>query len=40
MRQIRCTCTLFYYDGPQVLEARDGIGGHYVAVLVSSDIRN
>ena len=33
MKQIRCTSTLFYYDGPQVLEARDGIGGHYVAVL-------
>ena len=36
MKQIRCTSTLFYYDGPQVLEARDGIGGHYVAVLAPS----
>ena len=33
MKGIRCTSTLFHYDGPQVMEARDGIGGHYVAVL-------
>ena len=25
--------TLVYYDGPQVFEARDSIGGHYIAVL-------
>ena len=37
MKQIRHTNTLFYYDGPQVFEARDAIGGHYVAVLAPSD---
>ena len=34
MKTIRHTSTLFYYDGPQVFEARDAIGGHYVAVMV------
>ncbi len=34
MNTIRHTATLFYYDGPQVFEARDEIGGHYVAVMV------
>ncbi|MCX6973002.1 MAG: hypothetical protein NTZ94_01670 [Verrucomicrobia bacterium] len=34
MKTIQHTQTLFYYDGPQVFEARDGIGGHYVAVMV------
>ena len=29
--------TLFYYDGPHVFEARDAIGGHYVAVMVGSE---
>ena len=29
MKLIRHTKTLFYYDGPQVIEARDAIGGHY-----------
>ena len=33
MKTIQHTTTLFYYDGPQVFEARDAIGGHYVAVL-------
>ena len=33
MKTIQHTQTLFYYDGPQVIEARDAIGGHYVAVL-------
>ena len=37
MKHIRHTNTLFYYDGPQVFEARDAIGGHYVAVLAPSD---
>jgi hypothetical protein len=37
MRTIRHTTTLFYYDGPQVFEARDTIGGHYIAVAVESD---
>ena len=34
MRSIRHTATLYYYDGPQVFEARDAVGGHYVAVMV------
>lgn len=34
MKTIRHSNTLFYYDGPQVFEARDAIGGHYVAVMV------
>lgn len=33
MKTIQYHSTLFYYDGPQVIEARDEIGGHYVAVL-------
>jgi len=37
MKTIRHSATLFYYDGPQVFEARDGIGGHYVAVLVGPE---
>ncbi len=36
MKHISHTNTLFYYDGPQVFEARDAIGGHYVAVLAPS----
>lgn len=34
MKTIRHTTTLYYYDGPQVFEARDSIGGHYVGVMV------
>jgi hypothetical protein len=34
MKVIRHTRTLYYSDGIQVFEARDGIGGHYVAVMV------
>ncbi|MBI3871001.1 MAG: hypothetical protein HY299_20925 [Verrucomicrobia bacterium] len=37
MKTIRHTATLFYYDGPQVFEARDAIGGHYVAVMVEPE---
>lgn len=37
MKTIRYTTTLFYYDGVQVFEARDTIGGHYVAVLTDTD---
>ena len=33
MKQLRYVSTLYYYDGPQVIEARDRIGGHYVGVL-------
>lgn len=37
MKTIHHHQTLFYYDGPQVIEARDAIGGHYVAVMVESE---
>ena len=37
MKTIHHTQTLFYYDGPQVFEARDAIGGHYVAVMVEPE---
>lgn len=37
MKTIHHTHTLFYYDGPQVIEALDAIGGHYVAVLVEDE---
>lgn len=40
MKTIQHTNTLFYYDGPQVFEARDAIGGHYIAVMVESDNLN
>jgi hypothetical protein len=35
MKTIRHKTTLFYYDGPQVIEARDAIGGHYLAVMTN-----
>lgn len=34
MKTIKAANTLYYYDGPQVIEARDPIGGHYIAVMV------
>jgi hypothetical protein len=34
VKTIRHTTTLYYYDGPQVFEARDAIGGHYVGVMI------
>jgi hypothetical protein len=34
MKTVRHTMTLVYYDGLQVFEALDAIGGHYVAVMV------
>ena len=37
MTRIRYVETLVYYDGPQVFEARDAIGGHYIALLGPSD---
>src|ERR1035441_4037089 len=37
MKTIRHSTTLFYYDGPQVFEARDPIGGHYVAVMIEAE---
>jgi hypothetical protein len=36
MKTIRHHATLFYYDGPQVFEARDTIGGHYLALLTEN----
>ena len=33
MIRIHHVRTLVYYDMPQVFEARDVIGGHYIAVL-------
>lgn len=35
MNRVHYTATLFYYDGPQVFEARDDIGGRYVGVAVT-----
>jgi hypothetical protein len=37
MKEIHHTATLLYYDGPQIFEARDVIGGQYVGVLVDAD---
>ena len=37
MARIRHVRTLVYYDGPQVFEARDTIGGHYIAVMGAFD---
>ena len=37
MTKIRYARTLVYYDGPQVFEARDAIGGHYIAVMGPPD---
>ena len=34
MKSVRITAVLFEYDGPQVLEARDRIGGHYIVVTL------
>lgn len=34
MKTIRPTAVLDYYDGVQIFEGRDAIGGHYVGVLV------
>ena len=38
MKTIYHYSTLFYYDGPQVFEARDAIGGHYIAMMVNSEL--
>ena len=37
MKTIRHTRTLYYYDGPQVFEARDSIGGHYIALMIPAE---
>ncbi len=36
MKTIRHTDTLVYYDGIQVFEGQDPIGGHYVGVMIDS----
>lgn len=36
MKRIHHTTTHAYYDGIQVFEARDSIGGHYIAVAVEA----
>ena len=36
MKTIRPTTVLDYYDGVQIFEGRDAIGGHYVGVLVDA----
>lgn len=38
MKTILHTATLLYYDGAQIFEGRDLIGGHYVATLI--DVAN
>lgn len=40
MKSIHYNRTLFYYDGPQVIEARDSIGGHYIAVMLDAEEQN
>lgn len=34
MKTIRYQSTLYYYDGPQVIVARDDLGEHFVGVLI------
>ena len=36
MRMVQLTSSLLYYDGVQIFEGRDSIGGHYVGTLVDS----
>ena len=37
MSVIRQVSTLYFYDGPQIIEARDAIGGHYIGVLTAPE---
>ena len=37
MKVVKAANILYYYDGPQVIEARDTIGGHYIAVMVAPE---
>lgn len=37
MKTVQHIATLYYYDGPQVVEAQDDIGGHYIAVMIEPD---
>ena len=39
MKTVQYTTTLDYYDGPLLFEARDAIGGHYLAVAVEAPAR-
>ena len=36
MRNVQFTSSLLYYDGVQIFEGRDSIGGHYVGTLVNA----
>ena len=36
MRMVELTSILLYYDGVQIFEGRDPIGGHYVGILVDA----
>lgn len=38
MKAIKLTAVLFYYDGVQVFEGRDAIGGHYVGAAIGPGI--
>ena len=38
MKAINLTAVLLYYDGVQVFEGRDAIGGHYVGAAISPGI--
>jgi hypothetical protein len=40
MKTINYHKTLFYYDGPQIIEGRDSIGGHYIAVMLNAEGQN
>lgn len=40
MKTIKHSATLFYYDGIQIFEAHDIIGGHYIALLVQQRDEN
>ena len=37
MKVVKAANILYYYDGPQVIEARDTIDGHYIAVMVAPE---
>lgn len=36
MRSLKHTQTLMYYDGPELIEARDQIGGYWIVMLVEN----
>ena len=37
MNTIRPTEALVYYDGVEVFEGRDAIGGHYIGLIIDTD---